>query len=305
MADRDSTPVRIFAYILPRTISSALSKCLSGVDGMEIWFELFSRASFVRQEYELQTGDDMPMEYEGNEEKVQEAAKLFRRFIGTDIVPDKVVYGNVKRELQASTSKYIFAKEGYFAFPDEKTRQYIPGGFKHVFLIRDPCRLFTSYRKAIYQHLTSVGIRTGDALDEEAFDIERDDPIMNANEFYKGIVELWKYVRDNVDPDPIVINTDDLLANPAEMLSKFCHLTGLPYSDSLLQWDASPDVTKTWKTGIDDIIELSIAFFETAVYSSGFLPQKPAVPLKKLAPDVRRLAEASMPYFEEINKYKI
>nr|XP_054771650.1 uncharacterized protein LOC129279573 [Lytechinus pictus] len=135
------------------------------------------------------------------------------------------------------------------AFPDKKSRQYLPKGFKHVFLIREPHKLFTSYMKAMYQHLTNVGIRSGDAADEGAFDIGHGDPVMNANEFYSGITELWNYVRDNLDPNPIVINTDDLLANPAEVLQKLCDLTGLPYSDSLLHWDASPDVINNWIRG--------------------------------------------------------
>ncbi|XP_041457556.1 uncharacterized protein LOC121409714 [Lytechinus variegatus] len=305
MADSEQTPVKIIGWILPRTISTALCKCLSGIDGMEIWFERFSRAYSVKNEYEKQTGDKMPLEYEGNEEKVQKATKLFGRLSGTDLVPERVVYDNVKKDIERSSSKYIFAKEGYVVFEDEATRPYLPTGFKHVFFIRDPYRLYTSYRMAMYKHLTNVGIRTGDPDDEEAFDMEYDDPLMKANEFYSGTLEFFKYVRDNLDPDPIVINTNDLLADPAKVLKKFCHLTGLPYSDSLLHWDASPDITKTWKTASDDIIKLSVAFFETAVFSDGFLPLKPTVPVEKMPRDVIRLAKQAMPYYEELNKMKI
>ncbi|XP_041483541.1 uncharacterized protein LOC121430329 [Lytechinus variegatus] len=310
MADREQTPkspVKIIGWILPRTISTALCKCLSGIEGMEIWFERFSRAYVVKNEYEKQTGDKMPLEYEGNEDKVREAIKLFGRFIGTDsqLVPERMVYGNVKKDIKRSTSKYIFVKEAYLVFEDKATRPHLPSGFKHVFFIRDPYRLFTSYRKAIYKHLTNVGIRTGDPDDEEAFDIEYDDPIMKPNEFYSGTLEFLKYVRDNLDPYPIVINTNDLLADPAKVLKKFCHLTGLPYSDSLLHWDASPDITKTWKTASDDIMKLSIPFFETAVLSDGFLPLKPTVPVEKMPRDVIRLAKQAMPYYEELNKIKI
>ncbi|XP_054771198.2 uncharacterized protein LOC129279111 [Lytechinus pictus] len=305
MADSEQTPVKIIAWVLPRTISTALCKCLSGVEGIEIWFERFTRAYSVKNDYENRTGDKMPLEYEGNEEKVREATKLFGRLSGTDLVPERVVYDYVKKDIERSTSKYIFAKEGYLAFEDKATRPYLPSGFKHVFFIRDPYRLYTSYRIAMYKHLTNVGIRTGDPDDEEAFDIEYDDPIAKANNFYSGALEFLKYVRDNLDPDPIVINTNDLLANPAKVLKKFCHLTGLPYSDSLLHWDASPDITKTWKTASDDIIKLSVAFFETAVFSDGFLPLKPTVPVEKMPRDVIRLSKQAMPYYEELNKMKI
>nr|XP_054771342.1 uncharacterized protein LOC129279275 [Lytechinus pictus] len=305
MAANDSSPVRIFAWVVPRTISTALSKCLSNIGGMEIWFELFTYAQVVRQEYENKTGNQMPMEYEGNEDTAREAAELFMaRLQGSRLVPERVVFGNLMKEFQASNSKYIFAKEGYLAFPDKRSRQYIPPGFKHVFLIRDPVAVFTSYRKNSYRELTRTGVRTGDPKDEEAFDIEYDDTILNAGEFFSGTAECFRYVRENLDPNPIVINSDDLLANPAEVLKKFCHLTGLPYSDSLLQWDASKDVTKTWKTAGNESI-LNHIFYETAVTSGRFLPPKTAIPSDKLPPDVRRLAHQSMPYFEEMNKYKI
>nr|XP_054750048.1 uncharacterized protein LOC129255744 [Lytechinus pictus] len=304
MAVHDSSPVRILAWAVPRTISTAFIKCLSSVDGMEVWFELFTGASFVRNEYEQQTGHEMPMEFEGNGEQVLEATKLFERFIGTRLVPERVVCGNLQKELQASSSMYIFAKEGCIAFPDKRSRKYLLPGFKHVFLIRNPVAVFTSYRKCAYQQLTRVGIRTGDSEDEDEFDMEYDNPVINPSRFFTEIVEMFHYVRDNLDPDPIVINTDDLLANPAEVLKKFCHLSRLPYSDSLLQWDASNDIINNWKTTNDKYIKTS-AFYEAAVASDRFLPPKTAIPFEKLTPDARRLAIQSMPYFEVINQYKI
>nr|XP_054771284.1 uncharacterized protein LOC129279207 [Lytechinus pictus] len=305
MADHQNSPVKILAWVLPRTISTALTKCLSSLEDMEIFFELFLYSSFVRKVYEAQTGDDMPMNYDGNEEKVLEAIKRYGSLINTDLVPERVVYSDVNKAIQSSDKKYIFVKEAYMAFPDEKSRQYLPTGFRHVFLIREPYRLLASYRDALYRHMTNVGMRSGDSVDKEAFDMEHDDPITNTSEFYRKNLEFFKYIRDNLDPNPIIINTDDLLANPAEMLKKFCHLTGLPYSDSLLKWDESSDIIKTWKTASEDIINLSIAFYETAVFSRGFHPPKPAAPIENITPDVIKLANASMPYYQELNKYKI
>ncbi|XP_011682193.1 uncharacterized protein LOC105446718 [Strongylocentrotus purpuratus] len=302
MADSDRKPVRLYVSVIPRTISTAFTKCLSAIEGMEVWFECFTYCSHTAREYKLATGEDMPMEYEGNEKQVQQAVTVYERLAGCKLEADRLVYGNVKRKLEESTSRYILAKEVYWGFPDQKSREYMPAGFKHVFLIRDPYKVFSSFKKAEVDQLIKAGLWTDDA---ETFDLEKDDPFVKASEFFRSTHELWKYIRTNVDPDPIVINTDDLLANPAEVLSKFCHRTGLPYSDSLLQWDASPDVTKTWKVTIDNVLKNFDTFYETATCSSEFIPPKPPVPKDRLAPDVRRLAEASMPYFQEMNMFKI
>nr|XP_054771364.1 uncharacterized protein LOC129279294 [Lytechinus pictus] len=302
MTDFESKPVRLFLWVVPRTISTALCKCLSAIDGMEVWFECFVPCNIARKEYLLTTGEEIPMDYEGNEERAQEAATKLERLAGSKVDPERIMYGHVKRKMESSTSKYILAKEGAFIFPDDKSRQYLPKGFKHVFLIRDPYRIFDSYRKAMVCQTMKFGLWTADP---ESFDLEKDDPYLKPPEFFSSAFETWKYIRDNVDPNPIVINTDDLLADPAGVLEKFCHLTGLPYSDSLLKWDASADITKTWKVTVDKSLEDFGAFYDTAKYSDGFMPPRPATPVHSLESDVKKLANASMPYFKEMNKYKI
>nr|XP_054771341.1 uncharacterized protein LOC129279274 [Lytechinus pictus] len=296
MEGADWKLVRLFLWVVPRTVSTALTKCLSAIDGMKVWFECFTTCSTARKQYQLVTGENLPMEYKGNEEKARHAADILQPLLGGGTVkPDQLMYGNVKRKIESSASKCVLVKEGYFAFPDEKSRDYLPAGFKHVFLIRDPYKVLTSYKKAMTIHVLKTGLLTSESA--KTFNLEKDDPVLNAGEFFRGIHDIWKYIRGNVDPNAVVINTDDLLAKPAEVLKKFCHLTGLPYSDSLLQWEASLDF-KASKDGFD-------TFYETANSSSGFLPPKPTPCWDSLAPDVIKLADASMPYFEEINKHKI
>lgn len=211
----------------------------------------------------------------------------------------------MKERFEASTSKYVVMKEMFIAFPDEKARRYLPSGCKHVFLIRNPYRVFSSYRRAIYEQLSNVGLRSGDPHDRESFDLRKDDPSLDPNKMFVGLHEVWKYIREKVDSNAIVINTDDLLTNPADVLSKFCHKTGLPFSESLLQWDPSPDVVKTWRTAGDDVLINAKAFYQTAIHSSRFLPPSPDVHRETLTPDVRQLAEDAMTYFQEMDRFKI
>ncbi|XP_054771771.2 uncharacterized protein LOC129279694 [Lytechinus pictus] len=308
MADNDEEHqhMRIFLWHVPRTISTALTKCLSFIDGMEVWFECFTYCHMAKEQYILFTGEDLPMEYEGNEETMKQAASTLGSVVGGKVEADRIMYGNIKTKMESSTSKYQLVKEGVVSLSDDKVWQYLPKGFKHVFLIRDPHTVFSSYRKALYNHLVSVGLRKGDAADEREFDLKKDDILVrNSNEYFSMMHSIWKSVRDSTDPDPIVINTDDLLANPVEVLQKFCHLTGLPYSDSLLHWDSAPDITKTWKVASDDTVEKAVHLYGTAVTSSQFLPPKPPISKDRLSPDALQFAKDSMHFFEEMNKFKI
>ena len=53
-----------------------------------------------------------------------------------------------------------------------------------------------------------------------------------------------------------------------------CELTGLPYHDSLLRWDASTDVIKNWKAVGDNLVYHAMSFFQKGITSTEFLPSK-------------------------------
>ena len=91
---------------------------------------------------------------------------------------------------------------------------------------------------------------------------------------FEYLHEFWGHVRENIDPNPIVINSQDLLDNPERILTTFCELTGLPYHDSLLQWDASTDVIKNWKAVGDNLVYHAMSFFQKGITSTGFWPSK-------------------------------
>ena len=45
---------------------------------------------------------------------------------------------------------------------------------------------------------------------------------------FKEHYDLWKYVKENLDPNPVIIDSDDLLSDPAVMMSKYCTALGIP-----------------------------------------------------------------------------
>ena len=114
---------------------------------------------------------------------------------------------------------------------------------------------------------------------------------------------LWGHVRENIDPNPIVINSQDLLDDPKRILTKFCELTGLPYHDSLLHWDASTDVIKNWKAVADNLVYR--AMYNQGITSTEFLPSKEPMAEDQLTDDVIRLADASMTCYNDMNKHRM
>ena len=92
MAENDYTGVRVILWCVPRTISTALTKCLSHIDGMETWFEPFYFSYFAKARYDADCEDDLPMEYEANEERAVKAAQTAEVFTieGTKLKPDRI-----------------------------------------------------------------------------------------------------------------------------------------------------------------------------------------------------------------------
>ena len=200
--------------------------------------------------------------------------------------------------LEDSPSPRLFAKDpGYTICADQF--KFLPSGFQHAFLIRHPLRVMQSRRKGMISHLSQNGMLH---VDEENFDIERDDPLMISGSVCRSTHALWKFVRANIDPHPIIIDGDELMTKPHELLPKFCRAVGIPYNDSLLEWDNSNEITKSWNfASSSDGFQTSFqSFFERAANSTKFHPPSEMIPPEKLTPDVIKCANDVMPHYREM-----
>ena len=85
----------------------------------------------------------------------------------------------------------------------------------NVFLIRHPARVVASFARK-YEAATADAI--GAARQAEMFDS----------------------MADRTGTTPVVVDSADILADPAGMLSSLCRAVGLPWTDRMLSWDAGP-----------------------------------------------------------------
>ncbi|XP_030830756.1 uncharacterized protein LOC105437649 [Strongylocentrotus purpuratus] len=305
MSSSNTDGSRTILWCVPRSISTALAKCLSFIDASEVWFEPYAYCNATSNEYNHQTKLNIPMDYEGNEEIFQRVKKALDGMANTHFEPDRLSYGSVKRRLEATTAKHVMVKDMGNAMTEEY-RAYLPKGYRHTFLIRHPVRSIASYRKMMYNQFSELGLLEGKAASEETYDVERDDRFFPSGYGTKETYDLWNYIQDeNIDTNPVVIDGNDLLSKPAETLSAYCTAVGLPYSNGLLQWDASPKVLTRMKASGDNLLMDLVNFYGTAMKSSCFLPSKKMPPRDQLPADVIRCSDKVMTYYEDMYKTRL
>ncbi|XP_071489791.1 uncharacterized protein [Diadema antillarum] len=297
---------RVILWCVPRSISTALTKCLSAVDGIEVWFEPFWRCLAIET-----PGTALSRSKSGAEEEnkltdtktCQQAKTVDTNY--TQETEQTFSYSSVKHRLENSTSRHVFVKDISVAMT-RVNFEHLPKGYRHTFLIRHPLRVFASLRKAVTSSFSDLGLLRDSARDEATFDIGRDHPLGDGSQMgVRETYELWKYVRENLESDPIVIDGDELLANPAEVLSKYCEAADLPYDKSLLTWDASVAVLNKWIIVGDGSLEKLIPFYGRALRSSHFSTPSEIPSRDHVTPDVIRCTDEVMKYYEEMYQCRL
>ncbi len=142
-------------------------------------------------------------------------------------------------------------------------------GVHHCFLLREPAAMIASYVKS----------RAEVCLDD------------------MGILQLEKlynYVADKTEVTPLVIDSDDLLNNPANMLSAICERIGIPYTEAMLSWPAGPrDTDGAWAPWWYKNVEKSTKFEIRKPFNG------------KLPAELQRIADAAQPAYERLSAHKL
>ena len=251
---------QIFLWSIPCSISTAFERSIRELDKVKVLHEPYQYAYHFGQERK----DDAHLD------------------ANPDLFDPEATFESVGNKITAQYDEYdaVFVKEmayhvegRYSEFVDEPT-------FKHTFLIRDP-------RKAVISMYNAYRI-TGVL------------PYLSTTTAgYHSWYELYQKVQE-VDPHPLVIDADDLLENPKEMMKYYCTATGLPFKEDMVNWSPGP-IEWTLRPRCD-------VWHGTIINSSGFI-QKPKsssqVSLSEYPKEVQDIISYSLPFYEAMYSSRI
>ncbi len=137
-------------------------------------------------------------------------------------------------------------------------------------------------------------IRRPDEIAASWFAIEHEMRILDTG--MQLLHELFVAVQDAGGHPPVVIDSDDLLADPATTMAAYCAAVGLPFIPAALHWQ--PGQRAEWAR--------SSRWHEDAAASSGFdAPPRPDRHGLAAHPDVARFTERHRPFYEELRRHRL
>ncbi len=140
--------------------------------------------------------------------------------------------------------------------------------YRHLFLIRDPARMITSFTKVI-QHPA-------------------------ASDF--ALEDQWKWFSklEAEGRAPLVVNAHTILTDPKTALQRLCEALGLPFEEAMLSWPEGPkEEDGPWAP----------YWYANVHQSSGF--GKPRLDAAEVAPEYRSLYETLLPFYQQLNSRAI
>ncbi len=141
---------------------------------------------------------------------------------------------------------------------------------RNAFLIRDPDLVLASY-----------SVKRGEVTLEDV-----------------GFVQQWEIFKresDRLGHAPPVVESIDILLDPAGVLSKLCSELGISWAAQMLSWPAGRrDTDGVWAP----------AWYDAVEKSTGFEP--PKAEKKRALPDhLQRIADEARPHYEALAKWKL
>lgn len=139
----------------------------------------------------------------------------------------------------------------------------------NAFLIRHPARVMASYaRKVETASLEAIG--------------------------FAQQLELFRYVTEELGQPAIIIDSDDILRDPAAMLAKLCAALNIAYQPAMLRW------SKGIQT--EDGIWAS-HWYDAIIETTGFASAPGALP--QLSTDYAAIADAAMESYERLWEHRL
>ncbi|XP_038057111.1 branched-chain-amino-acid aminotransferase-like protein 2 [Patiria miniata] len=270
-----ATQKRVLVWSTPRSLSTVLMRALSQLPDSLIIHEYLLLVGFN------EAGEQLP----GTEWKSGLSDKATEQ--GFNIKSWKEMY-----EQPYPGKSFILGKE--FSDGLGGRMEMIPEGYTHVFLMRHPFKSITSHWKSLSYF-----------PDDARFSMVKP-------KSFKTLAGVYDHVTTTLgQPAPVVLDADDLLAQPAEALRLLCQSIGMPYSQDLLRWEQvkgeSPSnwlMPKMLLSNHKDIGVFKSAFESTCFHSnqatSGAAKEEDAI-----KPELQQLIQDALPYYNYLYEHRL
>ncbi|XP_072049465.1 uncharacterized protein [Amphiura filiformis] len=296
----DGGPARVILWGTPRCLSTAFLKAMTHVDDSIVWHEPYLYARRLgtdgadREKFRIMAEQGMKAKGAGgNFDAIIGMAKM----LPFGYVGSEVSYQWVKEQLQAEApgKKLIFNKDMVEGIVD--TYDAIPEGFRHVFLLRHPLKVFPSF-KGMFKNNAVPGMENVDLRKLPGTGL------MPAGYFYKELFDLYEYLKDS---KPIVICTDDLQKNPEGIMKAYCKEIGLQYTENILNWSDDGDaIMQKWMIAKEAAVMLpSTSIHKNAFGSTGFGEPSELPDKAEMDEDIVEVVDKCMPYYEKMHKDRL
>lgn len=168
----------------------------------------------------------------------------------------------------ANNAPIFYQKQMSFHVLGEVDRGWM-SDLTHCFLIRDPESVVASYAKV------------------------RETPTLADIGFVQQ-AELYHYVSQNFDPNPVVIDSAEFLAQPETLLRAWCSVLGIEFSECMLKWPAGRrDSDGVWAPH----------WYASVWASTGFAEHPATKP--ELNRKLQALADQARPYYQDLYERRL
>ena len=294
-------PLRVMLWSNPRTLSTVFLKCMSFIDGSQAINEPYACARVA--------GPDRP---KSDDQAAAAAMEEFVESFKAQLATVKLdlpkafdeancTYQFVKDTLEAEYPgrSLVFCKDQ--AFGIHERFNMLPKGYRHTFLIRNPYKIYSSWGKVILNMMPQE-VRSFVKINELP-------EVMMPSKFGLGeLYDLLEYVKENIDPNPVIIDADDLQNNPESILRQYCEAVGIPYKESMLRWEAGDRITSDWIAADSFLRGNKLdtgGYYDKALDSTCFTGSGSPPARKDLTEDVLHCIDTVMPAYEKMYEMRL
>lgn len=190
-------------------------------------------------------------------------------------------FDTVLQKLQAAALKRPVFSKDMPQFTDHLWRDDFLSQFEHSFLIRDPAKVLAS----LHRSWVKSGNDEGFTRNEIGCDEQR---------------RLFDLLSTRFGKTPVVIDSDDLLENPAVMVEKYCDAIGIPFIAEALSWEPGSRGEVLWYDGDDSI------WHETLKNSDGLKAQpRKSIEVNQLPEKLQTLYQDFLPHYRHLHSHRL